>query len=384
MPASDAFSKPAKPKDTPLLECVFQRIEKSGEDSIPFSDYVELALYHPEWGYYARPESRPVGRSGDFFTSVSVGETFGMLLAGRIERVREEIPPPKGEPFLIVEQGAHDGQLAVDIAKALLEGNDRSKGPWLYRVVEPREGVGEAMRGRFQREGLGERVEVVSSLADAAGDCGVFLCNELLDAFPFDRVAFEKGRWREIRVARDGDGLAWRRAPARDRLRPWTERLGSDFPEGYTTELRPDLGAWVDEAAGLFRRGCWWIVDYGFESEDYFSPHRGDGTWRCFRGHRATEDPFSHPGETDITAHVNFSHLREAAEGAGLRWDGLTDQHHFLTEAARPWLMEWEGREPDAEMRAKLRQFQTLTHPGMMGKQFKVARLSRSAPGSRE
>lgn len=364
-------------QDTTFFSLVFQRIEKNPAGSIPFSEYMELALYHPEFGYYARPWERSVGRSGDFFTSVSVGALFGELLARRIagewrDRLGGAIP------LAIVEQGAHDGQLACDIARAL--GNLGDSVPaWDYRVVEPRESVRERLRERFLGEGLGNRVRVVPSLAEAAAESGVFLCNELLDAFPVDRLVLEGGEWRELRVGRSGDRPGWVSHPLREGLAPFAGELGTGFPEGYETEVCPAVESWTAEAAGLFERGLWWIIDYGFESDDYFSPARRTGTLRCYRAHRADEDPFSAPGETDITAHVNFTHLRRAAESAGMAWEGLTDQHHFLTEAARPWLLSLEGKPPEGEEATRLRQFRTLTHPGLMGRQFHVATFSRGS-----
>lgn len=361
-------------KDTPLLGLVFQRIQKSHEKSIPFSDYLELVLYHPEWGYYGSPGERAVGRSGDFYTSVSVGETYGFLLA---RRIREEMHRfPIGEkPFRIVEQGAHDGRLARDIVKAFSEGEEGVDRPWEYVIVEPRERVAEMLRN-----GVGETkpIRVVSSFAEIAGGSGIFLCNELLDAFPFDRLIRESGEWKELRVGLEGTGLAWRTGPIRDELAGFLEGLPADLPDGYTTEVCPAMVDWIAEASGLFENGLWWIVDYGFEADDYYAPHRSSGTFRCYRDHRASEDPFAFPGETDVTAHVNFSVLREAGEAAGLIWEDYTDQHHFLTEAARSWLLSQEGKVPDAAMAKRLRQFQTLTHPGMMGKQFKVATFRRT------
>ncbi len=361
-------------KDTPLLSHVFQRIEKSREKSIPFSEYIDLVLYHPDWGYYAKPDERAVGRGGDFYTSVSVGETYGFLLAARI---REEISrfPVGNAPFRIVEQGAHDGQLAQDIIGPLSKDAEAIDHSWEYCIVEPRASVREKLRKRFGESG---HLRVVSSFSEIAGGSGIFLCNELLDALPFDRLIRESGEWRELQVGLDGSELVWKSCPLREELTCFLEGLPCDLPDGYSTEVCPAMCDWIVEVAGLFEKGLWWIIDYGFESDDYYAGHRTTGTFRCYRDHQASEDPFDCPGETDITAHVNFSILRETGEAAGLTWESYTDQHHFLTEAARPWLLSQEGKIPDAELTKKLRQFQTLTHPGMMGKQFKIATFRRS------
>lgn len=331
---------------------------------------MELVLYHPEYGYYSNPEKREIGRKGDFFTSVSVGEMFGFLLS---ERIRKEWKKWGEEgPVVIVEQGAHDGQLTCDIVQAMRDAGQACD----YRIVEPRGEIGSFLREKFEKVGLGE-VRVVESFSQAKAPAGFFLCNELLDAFPFHRLIFEDGQWKELRVAEENGRLDWRADSLASDLRKFADELGSDFPDGYETEVCPAIEKWMDDAASLFQRGSWWIIDYGHESEDYFSPSRADGTMRCYRAHRASDDPFEAPGETDITAHVNFSHLQEAAESTGLSARKLTDQHHFLTEASRDWLLSIEGAPPSSATAKRLRQFQTLTHPSLMGQQFKVAEFIR-------
>lgn len=331
---------------------------------------MELALYHPEYGYYSDPKRRVIGRKGDFFTSVSVGETFGFLLA---ERIGQEWDKWGGdEPVVIVEQGAHDGQLARDIVAALRAAGKSCD----YRIVEPRVTIREWLQGRPREEDFPE-IRVVASFADAKAPAGLFLCNELLDAFPFRRMVFEGGKWKEQRVSRIGNELGFALGDLDSSPERYAVELGSDFPDGYETEVCPAIDAWMKEAASLFECGKWWVIDYGYESPEYFSPSRNTGTFRCYRNHQASENPFEAPGEIDITAHVNFSHLREAAELAGLTSGALTDQHHFLIESARDWLLSIEGAAPSPELAKRLRQFQTLTHPGMMGQQFKVAEFGR-------
>lgn len=334
---------------------------------------MEIALYDETHGYYASPETRKVGRKGDFYTSVSVGETFGFLLAEKVTSVRGAHFDGKA-PFVIVEQGAHDGQLALDILSALRE---EGVSGVEYRIIDPRPATREWLATRFAAEGFAETVKIVDSLEVAKAKEGIFLCNELLDAFPFRRLLFDGEAWLELQVGIVDDRPAWVERLLEPSLEIYAEELGTDFVAGYTTEVCPAAEQWIKEASSLFEKGFWWLIDYGHESADYFAPHRKDGTFRCYRNHQATEDPFSHPGETDITAHVNFTHVERAARAAGLSWHAFSDQHHFLIEAARDWLLSIEGQTPSTETAKRLRQFQTLTHPGMMGTQFKIAELSR-------
>lgn len=371
---------PSGPQDTPLFHLVFQRISESPEGSVPFSAWMDLALYHPEWGYYSRrgadPGFREVGRRGDFYTSVSVGETFGLLLAHRIARIWET-DFGRALPFVLVEQGGHDGRLARDILAGLREIGTPLLEGLEYRLVEPRPALREALEAGLANDPV-ERLRIVDSLEAARAQAGLFLCNELLDAFPVDLLVFTDSAWHERRVGWDTESSrpAWVTGPLRSEWSEFTESLGTEFPEGYVTEICPAVDAWMKDAARLFDRGLWWIIDYGHERADYYLPQRSTGTLRCYRGHRAGEDPFAHPGDQDITAHVDFTRVEVAAGREGLTRRLFTDQHHFLIEAARTWLLSLEGNTPDPATAKRLRQFQNLTHPAMMGQQFKVMELA--------
>ncbi len=371
--------KNSKP-DTPLAEVIFQQIEQAESKSISFADFMSLALYHPDQGYYAAPAERVIGRSGDFFTSVSVGDTFGFVLSHEIERNWVE-NFESAENFTIIEQGGHDGQLAIDVVTALeARRPDFFENGGRYVIVEPRESVREQLQLRFESIGLVQRINPVGSFSEARGEQGIFLANELLDAFPVHRIQFENGVWRELHVTRWNDGFAWQPVEilADSALEDEVSRLGEDFPEGYITEICLAVTEWLSEAASAFsKRGLFWIFDYGFEDDDFFASHRTTGTLQCYRNHEKSENPFERVGETDLTTHVNFSHLAREAANVGLGNYLLTDQHHFLIRASEKWLRSIDGVVPDAETAKRIRQFQTLTHPGMMGQSFKIATFAK-------
>ncbi len=370
------------------------------QGGLSFPEFMELALYEPEYGYYSRTPA--IGRrEGDFYTSVSVGPVFGILLGYALEaQWRRDGAPEDG--YWILEQGAHDGQLALDILDGLAQRNSPLHGVLRYGILESR-----APQRTLLGKRLGEKNVTLFDSVDAfihangsGGHHGLFLCNELVDAFPAARVRFnaDQGEWEELYVVEAaGKGaletetnavespFVWetRSLETNAALRAWAEKkLGPDFPDGYVTEICLAARDWVREIAGLFGgRGAWWIIDYGMGVDDYLAPERRDGTLRCYRDHRATDDPFSGLGETDITTHVNFTWLAEWAEEAGLKATPLADQHTFLTRAAMPWLQALEQTSGATgltqEQSALVRQFQTLTHPGMMGRVFKVLVLER-------
>lgn len=371
MPTGD--QNRSRGKDTSLFSLVFQEILKSPAGSISFARYMELALYHPDQGYYAHPLERKIGRKGDFFTSVSVGETFGLLLAYGIVKAWRKAG---GGPWVVVEQGAHDGQLARDILAGLDEIGSGLERIVEYRIIEPRDSIREQLADHAAQQ-PDARLQVVPSIAAARAPAGIFLCNELLDAFPVALVLRRQKSWVEKRVCRQGEGLGW----TEEALTPDLERIiqawGNDPEEGFQAELCPGLEAWVGEVSGLFEQGYWWVFDYGYEIPERLLAARRDGTLRCYEGHRASVDPLDRPGQLDITAHANFTSLAAAAQAAGLEASPLTDQHRFLIEIGRPWLLSLEGTPPTGRNAARLRQWQTLTHPSLMGQQFRVARFTK-------
>jgi SAM-dependent MidA family methyltransferase len=346
-----------------------------------------LCLYDAGHGYYASPATRPIGRDGDFHTSVSVGAGFGFFLALAIEqRWREDFDG--ATPFLIVEQGAHDGQLALDIVSGLREHGGRwgESRAFRYLIHEPDSSRRLELETRLREVSPGGEITVVATVPTTPASAGLFLCNELLDAFPVHRVRWESGAWRERRVgAGEGETFRWISAdiaPGGPLAAELEGIVPADFPDGYTTELCLGYDAWMAAASRWFHpRGIWWVIDYGFEAADFFAPERREGTLRCYRDHRVTDDPFHAVGAADLTSDVNFTRLDRAAAASGLARREFTDQHHFLTRAAAPWLHGIEaGGPPELERnRRRLRQFQTLTHPGMMGRSFKVAEYIKPA-----
>ncbi len=369
--------------NTDLQQHIFQKIDTSPERGISFAAFMELALYEPALGYYSSV-GRAIGRDGgDFYTSVSVGKCFGLLLGYAIESEWERAGRP-GD-WLVVEQGAHDGQLALDILGGLRQRDCPLLDSMTYGVIEPHPGRRQLLRERLGKTG---RVAVVASAEDTAAANGLFLCNELVDAFPVHRVRWDGRRWRELWVGRaptaSGFGLVAREIEDPALLAELARLDCGNFPAGYTTEVNLAMKGWLQSVRGLFEkgRGTWWVIDYGHRDEDYYSPARREGTLRCYRDHRASTDVFQGLGETDITAHVNFSRLADFAKSVGLNSEPLQDQHDFLTHIARPWLlaMEAAGTTQGLDERKLLRQFQTLTHPGMMGRAFKVLVMDNSSP----
>ncbi len=354
----------------PLVRLVRDAILRDGP--LPFSRFMELALYHPQHGYYSRPPGQ-VGRGGDFFTSVSVGACFGQLVADHCLAVWREMGKP--DPFYLVEQGAHDGRLAADVLARLDE--VEPGGPFRCHLVEPRPALRTAQAATLEK--WLPRVSWSDEPPTSPLPAGLFFANELLDAFPVLRARFSGTAWQELHVGLTPEG-AFADAPldfSDPEAAAHFAALGTDYPAGYTTEFCPALRPWFQAAAQCLARGEWLLFDYGRPAADYYAPHRTGGTLRGYRRHQRQDDPFLHPGETDLTADVDFTRATACAAAAGLQPAGLTSQEAFLIRAATPRLQAMEAAGPAPGDAAWLRQFQTLTHPAHLGRSFHALRFRK-------
>jgi SAM-dependent MidA family methyltransferase len=335
-----------------------------GDGSMSFADFMARCLYDPADGFYAQPAV--TGRAGHFYTSVSVGPVFGGLLGRFVLGEWERMGCPAG--LDLMEQGANDGRLMADVLAWCEREAPGLASALRVTLVEPLE----ALRAR-QRDTLAAwagRVRWVDSPAQLAGAEGVFFSNELVDALPVHRVAHRAGAWWECRVVR-GEPFGWREEPVTSGLADEIARWGIPAVEGYTTEVCPAAADWMRSVGRALRRGTVLTIDYGHEAEVLYTPSRAEGTLTAYCRHEKNYEFLSDPGEQDLTAHVNFTQLREAGEAEGLTVREFTDQHHFLVRLAAVELKEMEsGVRPDAEK--WLRGFKTLMHPELMGTTFRV------------
>ncbi|HHY84948.1 MAG TPA: hypothetical protein GYA07_05370 [Verrucomicrobia bacterium] len=342
---------------------------------------MELALYCPVYGYYEK--EKDIGKRGDFFTSASVGGLFGELLAHQFAQWLDGCPGAGGL-LTIVEAGAHDGRLAADVLGALRTFHPRLFDSVSYCVIEPSASRQERQRRRLA--GFAGKVVWADDLPSAAAlrggtIRGVIFSNELLDAMPVRRVAWDakRRRWFEWGVGCGDGGFVWapfRDVESREVLGELDGAIEEVLPDGFTTEIGEAAVEWWKEAARWLDRGRLVTFDYGFTLEERFRPERVEGTLRAYRGHQVSRDVLRDPGEQDLTAHVDFTAIRRAGESAGLQTEALVRQEQFLMGIVRSVLSapstfgEWTPE--------RRRQLQTLTHPEHLGRSFRVLVQARS------
>ena len=272
--------------------------------------------------------------------------------------------------FSLVEQGANDGQLALDILSAT---DEETLASIQYWIVEPF-----PILRRLQEQtlkGFGAKVHWAEDLDALPVFDGVHLSNELVDALPFHLIRSKGEEWEELFVAAHEDRLVFEVSePGKllaDKVKVLPRRI-----KGTIAELRPAACAWIQTIASKLRTGFVLIIDYGFSREQLLSPHRTEGTFACYRAHRRDARPLDEPGEKDITAHVDFTTLAGSALDAGFRIEGYADQHHYLVGASQD-LLKMLDRPPDSASQKTLRSLQTLLHPESMGTQFHYLAFSK-------
>ena len=372
MPDADALAHSER-----LRQLLQERIIAEG-GAIPFSRFMELALYAPGLGYYSAG-ARKFGPGGDFVTAPELGPLFAATVADAIAPVLQQVGPEA----VLLELGGGSGAFAEVALKRLLALDAL---PARYALLEP----SADLRGR-QRERLQKRLppllfELVEWLdGPIAQDWnGVLFANEVIDALPTPRFTLRDGEVFEEHVALDGEGRFVRRDRPADALLSAAVRhvergLDAPFADGYRSELLVQLPYWLQAVAGGLRAGAMLFVDYGYARAEYYQPQRREGTLRAFRSHHVGDDPYAYPGLQDLTASVDFTALAEAGTGAGFDFAGFCSQASFLVgNGLIQRLAEAEERARDDTAKLRLRQeAKQLTLPEAMGESFQAMGFSR-------
>lgn len=326
-------------------------------------------LYHPQLGYYSKPESR---RLGDFYTSVDVHPIFGRLLARQLAEMWDMLGRP--QEFFAVEAGAGTGRLASQILDFAARELPEFYGSVRYFAVEQ-----SVARRELQGTILGAHLDN----GRAASECelprdipaGCIFSNELLDAFPVHRVIFERGALREMYVGFNGQRLTEERGPlSSPEIAKYLREQQIALQEGQFAEINLDACEWIADVGRRLGRGFVLTIDYGHEAAELYNERHMRGTLLAYSEHRATEDFLERPGEQDLTAHVNFTALDLWGSRAGLTSTGCVSQMAFLVALGRgnefADLYD-QGASEVERIRARL-MLKSLINPEGMGETFQV------------
>jgi SAM-dependent MidA family methyltransferase len=337
--------------------------------------FMDLALYHPSFGYYAR-STRRSGAAGDFFTSVDVGAIFGELLETQIAEMAALLSSHGRETIDLVEAGAGNGRLSADILQALRLNHRRIYDRLRLHLVEASPAARDG-----QRSALGETAERLASSSEKlpAHIDGIIFANEFLDALPTHQVVMREDGLREIYVRPD---LSLHEGPlSTSALAEYLQRLQVKLEPGWRVEVNLRAVDWIRDLARRLDRGFVILIDYGHEARELYSVGHSNGTLTTFARHTASGPESSsgmpawltNPGEQDITAHVDFTSVRAAAEEEGLVTLGFLDQTYFLLALSQNLENPTNPENPENLENLKKRlALKTLIMPGGLGSTMKV------------
>ena len=297
---------------------------------IPFSRYMEMALYEPGMGYYSAGAHK-LGVGGDFTTAPELSPLFGSAICSTLIPVLEGLKA-QGLPTQVLEFGAGTGKLATSILGRLQDLDftlDR------YDIVE----ISPDLAQRQQ-----EKISNATKERNISTQChwlnelpqnfkGVILANEVIDAIPCDAIIFQNGFWYWHGVSLEDGKLTWKAgSPVEQDLLPET-LLSAHFSEGYVTELHAPANAWMRQVAHHLNAGLFLTFDYGFPEGEYYHPQRLEGTLMAHHRHHAIQDPFHLPGLCDLTTHVEWSQIARCALAENADDVFLTNQAGYLLDA---------------------------------------------------
>ena len=316
-----------------LQQLISERIQREGP--ISFAEYMRMALYEPGYGYYMTGAAK-MGWEADYFTSTDVSSLFANCMGRQLFTMWEKLKHPAH--FIVLEQGAGRGHLAEGLRTWA-----QKEAPEFYEVLDYRTGdihegedATEEVNPEYSRgDPRGRPAGGDASVAPTQATPSVVLSNELIDAFPVHIVEKRSERLYEVFVDVQQDGRLGEvlDEPSTPEVADYLDMYKipwRTFDEGWRAEINLDAIRWIQRTAGLIRHGFILTIDYGDKAKALYTAWRKRGTLLCYFKHQANERPLLHPGEQDITAHVNFSALIDEGRRLGMRLHRITTQRHWL------------------------------------------------------
>lgn len=334
--------------------------------TMPFSEFMQQALYHPSLGYYSAKEN-PIGKKGDFVTAPVISSLFAKTLATQIKATFATIKSPN-----LLEFGAGTGDLALELLLALEKDNAL---PEHYYILDVSSNL-KAKQYQTLKEGAPHLIEKVVFLTELPQDfSGVILANEVIDAFSIQRFMVDDNGLYEIGLGlNEKDEIAEVLLAPDETLSKFIKGL-SNLNTPYCSEYNPHVYPWIKSLSQSLKKGLIFLIDYGYSRKTYYHPSRQMGTLMCHHQQKANINPYLHIGEQDITSHVDFTLVAQAATDANLSVLGFCNQASFLLAAG---LLDFIKDLANDENHYQYTQaIKLLTHPEEMGESFKVMALAK-------
>ena len=354
-----------------LIALIKSEIDKKG-GVISFQRYMELVLYAPGLGYYAAGSIK-LGEEGDFITAPEISPLFSQALANAILPIIDS-------QQIILEVGAGRGRMAADILVYLKQQNKLPKEYWILELSADLRQRQKSIIEKSIPEFI-DKVKWLDTLPEQFS--GVVLANELLDAMPVQLFQKAEKGINEVNVIWLDDKFVFQFNPNTDdrlmaRVTDIEAELEIELAAGYVSEINFAAEDWLKSIAERLQQGVIVLIDYGFPRHEYYHAQRKQGTLMCHYRHRTHPDAFVYPGLQDITAHVDFTSMADAALEANLQVIGYTNQVSFLMGAGLLELADIENESDTKQQMETASQIKKLTLPHEMGELFKVIGFSKN------
>lgn len=351
-----------------IIQSLRERLAQDQE--ISFADFMHIALYAPNEGYYSAGLHK-LGKEGDFITAPELTPLFGKTIANQCQQILKELTTPS-----ILEYGAGTGKLCVDILGQL---EQLQSLPDAYYILEVSANLRHRQQEYIQQAlpHLAHKVRWLNTWPSEPFN-GVILANEVLDAMPIHRFMLSEQGLMESYITMDDNGAL------KELFKPCSNAALADYvnyclPElqaPYLSEVNLFIDDWISNNYRILKTGAVILIDYGFPRHEYYHPDRRQGTLMCHHQHKAHPNPLLFPGEQDITAHVDFTHVAEASDKAGFHIAGYTNQASFLLSNG---LLNFVNTLDDEKTQFRDTQaIKQLIQPSEMGELFKVIALTKN------
>lgn len=359
-----------------ILTKISQEIREKG-GWIPFSRYMELALYEPNLGYYMSALEK-FGRYGDFITAPEISPFFGQTIVNTILPVLEGIRK-QGRPTCIIEIGAGTGELAKTI---LLDLHRRGFDLDEYRIIDVSPNLIERQQSLLldacQAHGIQTRCQWYENTLPSFH--GVILVNEVVDAIPCERVIYKEKAWHYygVSLGKNSDELL---VSVPGKILD-TQPLLDCESDGYITEIHPRANMWFKQLIECLDQGLLLMIDYGFHHREYYHPQRSTGTLMAHFHHQAHSNVLTLPGISDITCHINFSTLLQSIENEKNTQSFFSSQASYLLNAGiTDLVLQQSDPQNSKQMIATSNGIQKLISEAEMGELFKVLAFGKNLDG---
>lgn len=311
-----------------LVDRITNKIKESIDKRLTFYEFMSMALYEEDLGYYTRDKSK-IGKNADFYTSSSVGPIFGQIIGKSFIEMFSYAS--NEEQYAILEMGGGNGRFSRDVLDFY-----KKEEPLIYEKVNyfmlETSPYHKTLQAEYLKNHL-DKIVWIDNLNELNSFEGVIFSNELVDSFPVHKVKQINGEFQEVYVTFNENSLEFEEqygAPSTPLLKEYFDIQGITLREGQTAEVNLNGIKWIEEVSRILKKGFVITIDYGYPADELYTTYRNDGTLMCYYRHIANDNPYQNIGDQDITTHVNFSILMDIGAKNNLETVWFTTQSHYL------------------------------------------------------